>query len=533
MPCQQSQHLELSLARRVIIFVVGVVESMLFAGTVFGWPQLVHVLKVEGLYSDMCDGPSSSPSSPSSSSTPSNSSLLRPSSLNVTSPLNVTTLFGPESPPIQIFNNTRCNAFNHTYDISKSQNIGVEQCDPQDERFALIYTITVGCYSLTGIFVGYLLHHAGLRVTRISGGTMMALSFLFLGITTKESPNWLFPAMVLMALGGNQLRMAVLQLCDLFPERRSTALTLLSGTYAASAALFLVFQYTAAAGVARAHVCWALTFLCVITTMATFLMPVHHIPVKDHDGQDEAQPKQKPQPLVQSLCSTSSNLHQYFFFVCLFAINVYQQTYNVWINLASCSVEEAGTYTEIFSYSNLITVFFGPLGGAFTDFMVRRAQRTAPDDLSRRVKEVQASFWPLLVTVVSTAVMYGCKFFLHPAAVYLSIICMVICRPCVIAVSTAFIRIRFPVDHFNRLMGIYGTVAAALMFLQYPHFIWAQHMYYTANGFVLVMTVLCVIYPIHLLFTPLIRHAVMVRDGVKENSLLANHATAVPDTARA
>lgn len=57
-----------------------------------------------------------------------------------------------------------------------------------------------------------------------------------------ESPNWLFPTMILMALGGNQLRMAVLQLGDLFPRQRSTAITLLSGMYAASAALFLVLQ---------------------------------------------------------------------------------------------------------------------------------------------------------------------------------------------------------------------------------------------------------------------------------------------------
>lgn len=497
---------------------VGILESMLFAGTVFGWPQLVHVLKVEGLYSDLCDGGSSS-SSPSNPSLHGHSSPS--SAYNASSPLNITALIGPDSPPpIPIFNNTRCYSLNNSYDISKSQNVGVEQCGPQDERFALIYTITVGCYSLTGILIGYLLHHAGLRVTRISGGTMMTLSFLFLGITTKESPNWLFPTMILMALGGNQLRMAVLQLGDLFPRQRSTAITLLSGMYAASAALFLVLQYTAAAGIARAHVCWGLAALSVLTTLATFLMPVHHIPVTDTHGEDEAEPTKSSLPLSKSLWSGASLLHQYWFFVCLFAINVYQQNYNVWVNLTSCSVEEAGRYSALYSYSNLITVFFGPLGGIFTDYMVRRAKRTSPDDLTRRVKEVQASFLPLLVTTIATVLMYACMFFLHPAAVFMSLACMVISRPCVIAVSTAFIRIRFPVDHFNRLMGIYGTVTAVLMFLQYPHFVWAQHMYYLAHGFVLVLTVLCVTYPVHLLFTPLVRHAVTVRDSVKQNPLL-------------
>lgn len=41
-----------------------------------------------------------------------------------------------------------------------------------------------------------------------------------------------------------------------------------------------------------------------------------------------------------------------------------------------------------------------------------------------------------------------------------------------------------------------------------------------AHGFVLVLTVLCVTYPVHLLFTPLVRHAVTVRDSVKQNPLL-------------
>lgn len=98
---------------------VGILESMLFAGTVFGWPQLVHVLKVEGLYSDLCDGRSSS-SSPSNPSLHGHSSPK--SAYNASSPLNITALISPDSPPpIPIFNNTRCYSLNNSYDISKSQ----------------------------------------------------------------------------------------------------------------------------------------------------------------------------------------------------------------------------------------------------------------------------------------------------------------------------------------------------------------------------------------------------------------------------
>ncbi|ROT69462.1 Solute carrier family 43 member 3 [Penaeus vannamei] len=238
---------------------------------------------------------------------------------------------------------------------------------------------------------------------------------------------------------------------------------------------------------------------------------------KGHESQNQ-DTIESPSSLKTSIWSASSFLHQLWFFVNLLAINNYQQSYNVWITSSSCSVTEAGLYSMLFSYSNLLTVFFGPVGGVFTDYMIRKAYRT-PNELDRRVKEVQASFWPLLVTTVFTSIMYACLLFFHPAAIYVSLLCMVVSRPCIIAVSTAYLRIRFPAGHFNRLLGIYGTVASALLFLQYPHFMWAQHMYYAAHALILAVLAVSFLNPIHLLFTPLMRHAVATRDNLKPEDL--------------
>ncbi|KAK7086245.1 hypothetical protein SK128_003027 [Halocaridina rubra] len=511
MKCNQDPNLELSTSRKIIIFFIGTFESMLFGGAVFGWPQLVHVLKVEGLYSDLCGAPVTFNHPPF---VPENQTLLSHQA------------FVPNNHTLQRnfilstpFNTSRCNSFNRTYEISSSHAVGVEKCDPQDQRFALIYTVTICCYSIPGILVGYLLHHAGLRVTRISGGTMLSLGFLLLGIATKESPHWLFPAMILLALGGNQIRMSVMQFGDLFPAHRATAITLLSGMYAASAALFLIFQFTANMEIDRAHVCWFLAALSSLTVFLSFLMPVHHIPNKEQEA-GGSNVSQNTQPLARSLWTASSMLHQLWFFVNLFAVNNYQQTYNVWITSSSCSVNEAGLYSMLFSYSNLITVFISPMGGAFTDYMVKKAGKT-PNELDKRVKEVQASFWPLLVTTISTVAMYASILFYHPAAIYVSLIAMIVARPCIIAVSTAYVRIRFPGDHFNRLLGIYGTVTSVLLFLQYPHFMLAQKMYYIAHGLTLAILAISFMNPIHLLFTPLMRHAIAIRDEVSEDDLLA------------
>lgn len=496
--CNQDPNLQLSLGRKIVIFLIGAIESMLFGGAVFGWPQLVHVLKVEGIYSDLCGAPTTA-TPPLHQAEVANESL-RSSVLAVP------------------HNNSRCHGLNHTFVVSSSHKIGVEKCDLQDERFALIYTITICCYSIPGILIGYLLHHAGLRVTRISGGTMLAMGFLFLGMATKEHPYWLFPAMIFVALGGNQVRMSVMQFGDLFPAHRATAITMLTGMYAASAALFLIFQYTATMGIERSLVCWCLAAVSSLSVFLSFLMPVHHIPNNEQSTPLTKEIPSKELPLSTSLWSGSSMLHQLWFFVSLFAINNYQQTYNVWVTASSCSVSEAGLYSMLFSYSNLVTVFFGPIGGAFTDYMVRRARRTN-NELDRRVKEVQSSFWPLTVTSISSTIMYSCLFFFHPIAIYISLAAMVISRPCVFAVSTAYIRMRFPADHFNRLLGIYGTITSALLFLQYPHFKWAQHMYYAAHALVVALLAFTYLNPIHLLFKPLMRKAVAERDQISENDL--------------
>ncbi|XP_064093567.1 equilibrative nucleobase transporter 1-like [Macrobrachium nipponense] len=499
--CNQDPNLQLSPARKIVIFLIGAIESMLFGGAVFGWPQLVHVLKVEGIYSDLCGAPTTT-------ATPS----LHHQEEGVDGSLRSSVLAVPH-------NNSRCHGLNHTFVVSSSHKIGVEKCDLQDERFALIYTITISCYSIPGILIGYLLHHAGLRVTRISGGTMLAMGFLFLGMATKEQPHWLFPAMIFVALGGNQVRMSVMQFGDLFPAHRATAITMLTGMYAASAALFLIFQYTATMGIERSLVCWCLAAVSSLSVFLSFLMPVHHVPNDEQSSQLTKEAPSKELPLSSSLWSGSSMLHQLWFFVSLFAINNYQQSYNVWVTASSCSVSEAGLYAIIFSYSNLVTVFFGPIGGAFTDYMVRRAGRSTNNELDRRVKEVQASFCPLLVTSICCTIMYSCLLFFHPIAIYVSLAAMVIARPCVFAVSTAYIRIRFPADHFNRLLGIYGTVTSALLFLQYPHFKWAQHMYYAAHALIIAILMFTYLNPIHLLFKPLLRKAVAKRDQISENDL--------------
>lgn len=102
--CYQDPNLKLSKTRRVLIFLIGVVESTLFAGVIFGWPQLVHVLKVEGIYRDLCPGPAAAPAQ---------LEIINQHHNEVSSTLVATVT--------HTHNNTRYLGLNHTFEVNRSE----------------------------------------------------------------------------------------------------------------------------------------------------------------------------------------------------------------------------------------------------------------------------------------------------------------------------------------------------------------------------------------------------------------------------
>lgn len=45
---------EMGRGRRWVVFTIGMIETMLWSGNIFGWASLVHVLKVQGVFSALC-----------------------------------------------------------------------------------------------------------------------------------------------------------------------------------------------------------------------------------------------------------------------------------------------------------------------------------------------------------------------------------------------------------------------------------------------------------------------------------------------
>lgn len=103
--------------------------------------------------------------------------------------------------------------------------------------------------------------------------------------------------------------------------------------------------------------------------------------------------------------------------------------------------------------------------------MVERANREE-DPFEQKLKRAISGFWPLTITHLSLVLILICRFFNSETAIYASIVFITMLRSFLIAVASAYLRIRFPADHFNRLLGIMSTVGSIFTLLQFPLFVW-------------------------------------------------------------
>ena len=76
------------------------------------------------------------------------------------------------------------------------------------------------------------------------------------------------------------------------------------------------------------------------------------------------------------------------------------------------------------------------------DHQVNRANLEA-DPFKRQLNRIQAGFWPMMFTTSTLAAILVCRFFNSPIAIYTSIIFITLLRSFLVAVASAFLRIRF------------------------------------------------------------------------------------------
>ncbi|XP_072420731.1 equilibrative nucleobase transporter 1-like [Chiloscyllium punctatum] len=215
--------------KRLLTFATGLFECICFSGVLFGWASLVFVLKKEKYFTDLCD-------------------------------------------PVQ-------NSSHHGVEN------GTMHCDPQDERFTLLFTLGSFMNNFVTLPCGFMFDRFGTMATRFFGIFLYTTATLMIAFSHADTAVLLFPAVCLLAVGGILFLLTNMQVGNLFGRRRSTVITLYNGAFDSSSIVFLVVKVVYEAGLSLRNVFLFISCLSSIHIARTYvLLPRSHIPYPLPDG---------------------------------------------------------------------------------------------------------------------------------------------------------------------------------------------------------------------------------------------------------
>lgn len=176
-------------------------------------------------------------------------------------------------------------------------------------------------------------------------------------------------------------------------------------------------------------------------------------------------------PLRMSLSSLAYNLHQLWFSWMITYMLLYVGSMNSWTQRVTPSKSNQMAFLNLYGIIQVLALVISPLAGVLMDWQLSRAN-LEPDPMEKRIKQIQSGFWPLFITNLTLLVCVVCHYFDNEWFIYTSIVFVTIYRAFLLAVGSAFLRIRFHPTHFNRLLGIMSSVSAVISLLQIPLFSW-------------------------------------------------------------
>ncbi|XP_078281972.1 equilibrative nucleobase transporter 1-like [Rhinoraja longicauda] len=211
----------------LLTFATGVVECVGFAGVIYGWPSLVFVLKNEDYFADLCNSSDAGP-------------------------WNVTGQFG---------------------------------CVPQDQRFALVFTIGGFVLNFGAVASGFLLDSCGIMTTRFLAIFLYTAGTLIIAFSAAASALLLFPALALIGAGGVMLLITNIKVGNLFGRKRATVITVYTGAFSSAPVTILLVKVAFEAGFSLRAIFLFTSCLSVVHVLRTvFLIPWKHIPYPLPEG---------------------------------------------------------------------------------------------------------------------------------------------------------------------------------------------------------------------------------------------------------
>ncbi|CAI7596604.1 unnamed protein product [Penicillium glandicola] len=118
----------------------------------------------------------------------------------------------------------------------------VEVCYGQEIRLNLMFTIAAVVTNISALPVGTILDAYGPRVSGIIGSICLAIGAVLFGTANKLPFDGYIPGYLFLALGGPFIFIPSFHLSNTFPKRSGLILSMLTGAFDASSALFLLFR---------------------------------------------------------------------------------------------------------------------------------------------------------------------------------------------------------------------------------------------------------------------------------------------------
>lgn len=488
-----------ALVRRYVTLTSGLLECAAFSGIIFGWTSLVFVLKREKYFDGLCPATN-----------------------------------------------------NSAGELGQNQTVS---CAEQDERFALIFTVS----SFTNAFVtlpnGLLLDHCGTSLTRAVGITVYTVSTLMMALSSAATAYLLFPALCFTAFGGMTFLMTNIQVGNLFGEKRSTVITIYSGAFDSSSIVFFIVKVLYEAGLTLRSMFLFISSLSLLHILRTiFLLPKGTIPypvpqtyeyglnckhsetvdreivTRDVDKDEHDTMQELIKYSVQNgdidedfpdfrSCVRSSLFFTSCIWLSLMQLRhfLFMGTLNPMLSLlAQGDPNQVSKFTNAFAITQLFGIFIAPWNGLLMDRNKKKSshEMSTPGEQTRgeerggrkerracvarqRVEDRRAMVLPLGVTVGQCVAFSLCASIPRLEMQYLTFILQVINRSFLYGGHAAFIATMFPSSHFGKVYGLSMSISALVSLLQYPCFALVKGPFhndplYLNISFVIVSALTCV-----------------------------------------
>jgi len=414
----------------------GILENLVFAGIIYGWPSLQYMLMKEEYFQEQCNNTNSTP----------------------------------------LHNETGFQKMNF--------------CPEMMNTFNLAFTLAIAFQNFSSLLFGLIIDRYGTWMMRSVATGLYSLAFILLSAMTAQTSWLLFPASIFLAVGGLQMQVSNMQLGNLSKSFRSVIITMVAGAFDSGALTFLLMKMVYEVRVKSQTIMIVMTCMTVVPWLRTFLLmpektvpfPVPHdyrygmlkscqgkrsrnLPDKfsndtpDSETSDENQNEKGLKACLQNKLFWSNLLYfcvgnlQFVFFVGSFV---------KWLETIFPLDEDISFYTTLLSFVLLAGIVVAPLNGALTDGVIKIKKRFAPETA------VFHGFLASTATASSFSILLSIS--VLATSVHTSVVLALMFRAFLYSGIANFLAQTFPTKHFGKLYGISATAAGLTSFLQYALF---------------------------------------------------------------